>query len=133
MPFYNYKCSACGHALEVLQKLSSPVLTDCPECSEPKLVKQVSAPSFRLKGSGWYETDFKSDNRKNLVDYGDKAADNKGDGGTDRPPEGGAAEGSGAAKKDAKAEQRSTKDDSAKSKGADTSAASSADSSGSSA
>ena len=60
MPIYEYRCSACGHELEVLQKLSDPLLTSCPECGEPALTKLLSAAGFQLKGSGWYATDFKS-------------------------------------------------------------------------
>ena len=60
MPIYEYTCDSCGHQLEVLQKLSDPLLTDCPECGRPALRKQISAAGFRLKGSGWYETDFKN-------------------------------------------------------------------------
>lgn len=67
MPIYQYQCQHCGHELEALQKISDAPLTDCPECKENRLVKQVTAPSFRLKGSGWYETDFKSGNQKNLA------------------------------------------------------------------
>lgn len=66
MPFYEYRCEACGHDFEAMQKISDPVLTECPECHEPKLKKLVSAAGFRLKGGGWYETDFKSGNKKNL-------------------------------------------------------------------
>lgn len=60
MPIYEYQCNQCGHALEKLQKLSEPNLVDCPACDEPALQKMVSAPRFRLKGTGWYETDFKN-------------------------------------------------------------------------
>ncbi len=70
MPIYDYQCSECGHSLEALQKLSDPVLTDCPECGKAGLKKQVSAPSFRLAGGGWYETDFKTGNKKNLAGDG---------------------------------------------------------------
>jgi len=59
MPIYEYTCESCGHNLEALQKMSDPVLTDCPDCGKAALRKQVSAAGFRLKGSGWYETDFK--------------------------------------------------------------------------
>ena len=59
MPIYEYRCTRCGHELEALQKMSDAPLTDCPECGEPALRKQISAAGFRLKGSGWYETDFK--------------------------------------------------------------------------
>ncbi len=71
MPIYEYACKKCEHAFDVLQKISDPVLTDCPECGESALRKLISAPSFRLKGSGWYETDFKSDNKRNLAGDGD--------------------------------------------------------------
>ncbi len=59
MPIYEYRCSACGHELEALQKLSEPPLTSCPTCRKDALVKLVSAAGFQLKGSGWYATDFK--------------------------------------------------------------------------
>jgi len=71
MPFYEYQCEQCGHELEVLQKISDPLLTDCPECAQPALKKLVSAAGFRLKGSGWYETDFKG-GKKNLHKGGEK-------------------------------------------------------------
>jgi putative FmdB family regulatory protein len=59
MPIYAYKCSACGFAKDVLQKMSDPVLTDCPSCGKPAFTKQLTAAGFQLKGSGWYATDFK--------------------------------------------------------------------------
>lgn len=67
MPIYEYKCSACEHTLEKLQKLSDDPLTDCPECGKPALKKMISAAGFRLKGGGWYETDFKSGSKKNVA------------------------------------------------------------------
>jgi putative FmdB family regulatory protein len=70
MPIYEYECAACGHRLEALQKVSDKPLRKCPECGKPKLHKLMSAPSFRLKGGGWYETDFKSGQKKNLADGG---------------------------------------------------------------
>lgn len=60
MPIYAYKCESCGHALDVLQKMSDAPLTDCPSCGAATLAKQVTAAGFQLKGSGWYVTDFKS-------------------------------------------------------------------------
>jgi putative FmdB family regulatory protein len=66
MPIYEYVCDQCGHALEALQKISEAPLRDCPACDEDALKKKISAPGFRLSGSGWYETDFKSKNQKNL-------------------------------------------------------------------
>ena len=71
MPIYEYACKNCGHAFDALQKMSEDPLTDCPDCGEPELKKLLSAPNFRLKGSGWYETDFKKDNQRNLA--GDSA------------------------------------------------------------
>jgi putative FmdB family regulatory protein len=59
MPIYAYKCDACGHAKDVLQKMSDASLTDCPVCRAPKFNKQLTAPGFQLKGTGWYATDFK--------------------------------------------------------------------------
>ncbi len=59
MPIYAYKCSACGFAKDVLQKISDPVLSDCPECGKSTFSKQLTAAGFQLKGSGWYATDFK--------------------------------------------------------------------------
>ncbi len=70
MPIYEYRCEACGHELEALQKMSDPLLTECPECGRPALKKLVSAAAFRLKGGGWYETDFKSGKKKNLAESG---------------------------------------------------------------
>ena len=60
MPIYAYKCSACGHEQDVLQKMSDPVITVCPECEQSTYVKQVTAAGFQLKGSGWYVTDFRN-------------------------------------------------------------------------
>lgn len=70
MPFYEYQCSNCGHVLEAMQKITDAPLRKCPECGKTTLKKLLSAPVFRLKGSGWYETDFKSDKeqKRNLVD-----------------------------------------------------------------
>ena len=68
MPIYEYRCEACGHYLETLQKISDPPLTDCHKCGQPALKKLVSASAFRLKGGGWYETDFKTGGKKNVVE-----------------------------------------------------------------
>lgn len=70
MPIYEYQCNDCGHELEALQKMSDAALKDCPACGKPTLEKMISAAGFRLKGGGWYETDFKSGNKKNLVESG---------------------------------------------------------------
>lgn len=68
MPIYEYRCESCDHRLEKLQKMSEGDLVDCPECQRPELKRLVSAAGFRLKGSGWYETDFKKDNKRNLAE-----------------------------------------------------------------
>ncbi|WP_338617540.1 FmdB family zinc ribbon protein [Pigmentiphaga sp. CHJ604] len=60
MPIYAYKCSACGHQQDVLQKLSDAPLTDCPQCGQSTFSKQLTAAGFQLKGSGWYVTDFRN-------------------------------------------------------------------------
>ncbi len=70
MPIYEYACESCGHTFDALQKIGEERLTECPECHRPELKKLVSAPVFRLKGNGWYETDFKTENRRNLADSG---------------------------------------------------------------
>jgi putative FmdB family regulatory protein len=67
MPIYEYQCQSCGKSMEVLRKISDAPLVDCPECNEPELRKKVSAAAFRLKGGGWYETDFKTSGKKNLA------------------------------------------------------------------
>jgi putative FmdB family regulatory protein len=74
MPFYEYACTLCGAEKTILQKISDPPATDCPVCGKPGLTKQISAAGFRLKGGGWYETDFKSDNKKNLAGEGSSGA-----------------------------------------------------------
>jgi putative FmdB family regulatory protein len=86
MPIYAYRCAACGHAKDVLQKLSDAPLADCPACGEPRFEKQVTAAGFQLKGSGWYATDFRNG-------QAEKPAA-KADGQTDAKP---AAEGAAAA------------------------------------
>ena len=68
MPIYEYKCEACGYKFEKLQKISDDPLKICPSCEAPKLSKLVSAAAFRLKGGGWYETDFKTSDRRNVSD-----------------------------------------------------------------
>ena len=66
MPIYGYVCKSCGHRFDVLQKMSDDPLVHCPDCGEPELQKELSAPKFRLKGQGWYETDFKTGDKRNL-------------------------------------------------------------------
>lgn len=88
MPFYEYECSACGHYLEALQKISDPPLKKCPSCGKSKLAKLVSAPVFRLKGAGWYETDFKSEGetKRNLAEHAEaKEAESKTDSKDQKP------------------------------------------------
>jgi putative FmdB family regulatory protein len=97
MPIYEYQCQACGKQLEALQKISDAPLQDCPDCGEPSLKKKVSAAAFRLKGGGWYETDFKTGNKKNLASGSDSAGSS---GGSDKPsaPSPGPSEKSGSEK-----------------------------------
>ncbi|MFT3931665.1 MAG: zinc ribbon domain-containing protein [Spongiibacteraceae bacterium] len=75
MPIYEYRCEACQHELEALQKLSDDPLKKCPKCGADALQKQVSAAGFRLKGGGWYETDFKSGSKKNVAESGSTSSD----------------------------------------------------------
>jgi putative FmdB family regulatory protein len=91
MPIYEYQCAACGKGFERLQKLSDPDPVDCPSCGQAQLKRQLSAPSFRLAGSGWYETDFKGDKdkRRNLA------------GGDDAPPAAKPADAAASGKSDA--------------------------------
>jgi len=77
MPIYEYRCGNCGHELEAIQKMSAPMLVSCPGCSHDALKRLISAPSFRLKGSGWYETDFKQGNKRNVHDSDSKSKPEK--------------------------------------------------------
>ena len=72
MPIYAYACKECDHTLDALQKIADARLVECPACGEPRLKRLLSAPRFRLKGKGWYETDFKKDNQRNLHSDKDK-------------------------------------------------------------
>jgi putative FmdB family regulatory protein len=75
MPIYEYQCEVCGYKLETIQKVSDPPRIDCPKCHKPGLKKMISAAGFRLKGGGWYETDFKkTGNKRNLAASGDKTS-----------------------------------------------------------
>ena len=92
MPIYGYACKNCHHRLDALQKIADAPLVDCPACGEPQLKRQLSAPRFRLKGNGWYETDFKKDNQRNLAGDQDaakpgKKADKKADKKSDKKAE----------------------------------------------
>ncbi len=81
MPIYEYRCQKCGHELETLQFMNEDPLTDCPECGEPELKRKMSAAGFRLKGGGWYETDFKKDKRRNVAgDSESKSSNQSGEG-----------------------------------------------------
>ena len=80
MPIYEYQCEACGHRLEKLQKISDDPLKDCPACNKPELKKLVSAAAFRLKGGGWYETDFKTGSKKNVLHGADSSSKSSSDG-----------------------------------------------------
>jgi putative FmdB family regulatory protein len=97
MPIYEYQCTECGYQTEMLQKISDEPLKDCPECGKPTMKKMVTAAAFRLKGGGWYETDFKSGNKKNVHDSGEasksagKAADKAAAKAADKPAAGGTA------------------------------------------
>jgi len=71
MPIYEYVCVKCEHSMEAIQKMSDDPLKDCPECGEAALQKKISAAGFRLKGSGWYETDFKNGSKKNVSSSSD--------------------------------------------------------------
>ena len=73
MPIYEYQCTECGYQTEVLQKISDEPLKDCPECGKLTMKKMVTAAAFRLKGGGWYETDFKSGDKKKNVHAADQA------------------------------------------------------------
>ena len=82
MPIYEYVCNNCGHYLEALQKLSDEPLVFCPECGDATLRKQVSAAAFRLKGTGWYETDFKNSDKKKPAENAKKESNSSSDSGS---------------------------------------------------
>jgi putative FmdB family regulatory protein len=107
MPFYEYECQACKFYTEVMQKISDAPLTRCPSCGKRRLKKLVSAPVFRLKGSGWYETDFKSDKegKRNLVgtDKEESKAESKPDAKESKPEKDGKPEPKDAKTADSKA------------------------------
>ena len=92
MPIYEYACGSCEHRFETIQRASGEPLRDCPECGDAALRKLLSAPVFRLKGSGWYETDFKTKDKRNVTDSGAGAGKDdggQGDGGQDDGGKGG--------------------------------------------
>ncbi len=91
MPIYEYVCGGCGKELEALQKISDQPLRDCPACGRPQLAKKVTAAAFRLKGTGWYETDFKNKDKKKADKTAEKkAGDKKSDKGAAPPGRGSA-------------------------------------------
>ena len=75
MPIYGYVCRSCEHSFDALQKMSDDPLVDCPDCGDAALQKQLSAPKFRLKGTGWYETDFKNSGKKAPSDNSSSSAE----------------------------------------------------------
>lgn len=83
MPIYEYACGSCEHRFETIQRASEGALRDCPECGEASLKKLLSAPNFRLKGSGWYETDFKTGDKRNVAQNADADASAKSGNGED--------------------------------------------------
>jgi len=110
MPIYEYGCRSCGHTLDALQKLSDKPLRKCPECGKSALKRLMSAPAFRLKGGGWYETDFKSEKEKkrNLADGGAERA--KVDGNGKEPAAGGEKKAAGEEKKAGAAAKTASKE-----------------------
>ena len=116
MPIYEYECGVCGHRLEVLQRLGEPAPSGCPACGKGALRKLMSAAGFRLSGGGWYETDFKTDGKRNIA--GDAKPDAKSDAQSDAK----STEGKGAdakpSGKDAGAKHKKTSGESAPPKGA---------------
>ena len=101
MPIYEYQCQSCEHGLEVLQKINDEPLVHCPSCGDAALKKKVSAVAFRLKGAGWYETDFKTGAKKNIAgdksssDTGSKPADKGSSSGGDKGSSSGSDKGTG--------------------------------------
>jgi len=85
MPIYEYTCNECGYEYEVLQKIDDTPPETCPSCGEPSLVKKVTAAAFRLKGSGWYETDFKSTDKKNVTQSENKTPTEEKEDSTTKP------------------------------------------------
>lgn len=77
MPIYEYRCQQCGHELEKLQRMGDEPLRDCPACEQPGLKRLISASVFRLKGGGWYETDFKQGQKRNIADSGNESPASK--------------------------------------------------------
>jgi putative FmdB family regulatory protein len=108
MPFYEYQCKNCGHELEAMQKVSDSPLKKCPHCGKSQLQRLMSAPVFRLKGGGWYETDFKDDKdkKRNLADAPEGDASKE----TEAKPKDSKADATVEAKKDASPDGGGTKE-----------------------
>ena len=106
MPIYEYQCEACDHKMEKLQKLSDEPLKVCPICNEPMLNKLVSAAGFRLKGGGWYETDFKTGKKKNVAGDNPNSTGSSGSSGSDSGS--GSGSGSDTASKSSSSSDKST-------------------------
>ena len=85
MPIYEYRCASCGHQLEAMQKISEAPLTACPACQDSALRKKISPVAFRLKGGGWYETDFKSGQQRNVAGSDEDKAKSKPQGDGEKP------------------------------------------------
>jgi putative FmdB family regulatory protein len=86
MPIYEYQCNECSERHEAIQSIHDADLTDCPKCGKPGLKRLISAAGFRLKGGGWYETDFKSGNKKNVAgDGGGSGGDSSASGDSSAP------------------------------------------------
>ena len=114
MPFYEYECRSCKYYLEVMQKSTDAPLTKCPSCGKKALTKLISAPVFRLKGSGWYETDFKTDKERQRNLAGAEGAESKpsesakdSEGTKSAEPASGPAKGAGSAPKAAESKPES--------------------------
>ena len=104
MPIYEYQCQGCAHAFETIQKISEPALTTCPSCGKDLLKKKISAVAFRLKGAGWYETDFKSGDKRNVA--------GRDDGGESKSSDGAAGSDAKSESKEAAASKKSTSESS---------------------
>jgi putative FmdB family regulatory protein len=102
MPIYEYACTNCEYAFDELQKVSDAALVHCPKCNEPALRKKLSAPKFRLKGQGWYETDFKTGDKRNVLSDGDTKPEKKTDTADSKTPAADAAKPSKAKPADSK-------------------------------
>lgn len=122
MPFYEYQCRNCGHDLEAMQKITEAPLKKCPHCGKSQLQRLMSAPVFRLKGGGWYETDFKGDQdtKRNLADRPEADAKASAEGAKEAAKDGQPAGGNG---KDAAAAEAGAKETAPKDKPADKPAA----------